>query len=195
MAATMATMRGTGVDGKDVKETMEQQAQMDGERTNGSGVAGLDGVAERISGGGATAGVQSRELTDKQKLALAMRRKQLLLVEKKRRERLSKQHQREQRAVPNSTYAPVAAQRADEPASVSLCRVQGEVLRELRTREDKPLRVIADRAGVSLGYLSEVERGRKEASSEFIVSIAKALDVPLSTVLSMVADRLAALGQ
>jgi transcriptional regulator with XRE-family HTH domain len=44
---------------------------------------------------------------------------------------------------------------------------------------------------VSLGYLSEIERGRKEASSELLASICTALDVPLSTVLHEVADDLA----
>jgi transcriptional regulator with XRE-family HTH domain len=43
---------------------------------------------------------------------------------------------------------------------------------------------VSDTARVSLGYLSEVERGRKEASSELLSAICGALDIPLSRVLS-----------
>jgi transcriptional regulator with XRE-family HTH domain len=46
-------------------------------------------------------------------------------------------------------------------------------------------------AGVSLGYLSEVERGRKEASSELLAAICGALDVSLAEVLREVSDDLA----
>ena len=46
-----------------------------------------------------------------------------------------------------------------------------------------PLREVSDSARVSLGYLSEVERGRKEASSELLSAICTALDVPMSRVL------------
>ena len=46
-------------------------------------------------------------------------------------------------------------------------------------------------ARVSLGYLSEVERGQKEASSELLASICQALDAPLSVVLREVSDRIA----
>jgi transcriptional regulator with XRE-family HTH domain len=44
---------------------------------------------------------------------------------------------------------------------------------------------------VSLGYLSEVERGEKEASSELLASICGALDLPLSRVLIDVSNRMA----
>jgi transcriptional regulator with XRE-family HTH domain len=50
-------------------------------------------------------------------------------------------------------------------------------------------------ARVSLGYLSEVERGQKEASSELLGSICEALEVPLSTVLRDVSDNLALVEQ
>ena len=53
------------------------------------------------------------------------------------------------------------------------------------------LREVSDSARVSLGYLSEVERGRKEASSELLSAICTALDVPLSRVLSAAGDDLA----
>ena len=46
---------------------------------------------------------------------------------------------------------------------------------------------------MALGYLSEVERGQKEASSEILASVAEALDVPISTVMREVGDRIAVL--
>ena len=59
----------------------------------------------------------------------------------------------------------------------------GDVLRRSRTTQGRTLREVSDSARVSLGYLSEVERGRKEASSELLNAICTALDVPLSAVL------------
>lgn len=53
------------------------------------------------------------------------------------------------------------------------------------------LRQVASRASVALGYLSEVERGQKEASSEILASISAALDTPLSAIMREVGDRLA----
>ncbi|MDO5053109.1 MAG: helix-turn-helix transcriptional regulator [Pseudoclavibacter sp.] len=67
----------------------------------------------------------------------------------------------------------------------------GEVLRDVRLRKGHTLRQVATRASVALGYLSEVERGQKEASSEIIASVAEALDTPLSAVYREVSDRLA----
>lgn len=68
----------------------------------------------------------------------------------------------------------------------------GDVLRGARQRQGRTLREVSSAAKVSLGYLSEVERGQKEASSELLSSICSALDVPLSLVLRAVSDRLAA---
>jgi transcriptional regulator with XRE-family HTH domain len=51
---------------------------------------------------------------------------------------------------------------------------------------------VAAKASVALGYLSEVERGQKEASSEILAAVADALEVPLSVVLRDVSERLAA---
>jgi transcriptional regulator with XRE-family HTH domain len=67
----------------------------------------------------------------------------------------------------------------------------GDVLRDFRQRKGRTLRQVASRASVALGYLSEVERGQKEASSEILASVADALDVPLSQIMLEVADRLA----
>ncbi|GAB3757861.1 hypothetical protein GCM10027591_07050 [Zhihengliuella somnathii] len=67
----------------------------------------------------------------------------------------------------------------------------GEVLRDVRQRQGRTLREVSHSARVSLGYLSEVERGQKEASSELLSSICTALDVPLSLMLREVSDRVA----
>ncbi|MDQ2849087.1 MAG: helix-turn-helix domain-containing protein [Actinomycetota bacterium] len=64
----------------------------------------------------------------------------------------------------------------------------GETLRDARTRQNRTLRDVSTAANVSLGYLSEVERGRKEASSELLASICGALELELSDVLSTVSD-------
>lgn len=64
----------------------------------------------------------------------------------------------------------------------------GDVLRRQRQRQGRTLREVSTTARVSLGYLSEVERGRKEASSELLGAICTALDLPLSTVLREVSD-------
>ena len=72
-----------------------------------------------------------------------------------------------------------------------LRNVIGEELRRLRTEQGRTLRDVSAAARVSLGYLSEVERGQKEASSELLGSICSALDVPLSVVLRLVSDEIA----
>jgi transcriptional regulator with XRE-family HTH domain len=69
----------------------------------------------------------------------------------------------------------------------------GDVLRDFRTQKGQTLRQVAARANVALGYLSEVERGQKEASSEILASLADALDTPVSVILREVSDRLAIL--
>jgi XRE family transcriptional regulator, stress-response regulator len=72
-----------------------------------------------------------------------------------------------------------------------LREVIGDVLRRARTTQGRTLREVSDSAMVSLGYLSEVERGRKEASSELLSAICTALDVPLSRVLTEAGERMA----
>ena len=73
-----------------------------------------------------------------------------------------------------------------------LRQVIGDVLRRARTSQGRTLREVSDSARVSLGYLSEVERGRKEASSELLTAICDALRVPLSTVLLDAGNQMAA---
>jgi transcriptional regulator with XRE-family HTH domain len=70
-------------------------------------------------------------------------------------------------------------------------RLLGEVLRSQRMRQGRTLRQVSADARVSLGYISEIERGHKEASSELLASICSALDVPLSEILSEVSDAVA----
>lgn len=74
---------------------------------------------------------------------------------------------------------------------ILLRREIGDVLRDRRQRQGRTLRDVSARAAVSLGYLSEVERGEKEASSELLGSICAALGLPLSEVLSDVSVRIA----
>ena len=69
----------------------------------------------------------------------------------------------------------------------------GEVLRDFRQQKGRTLRQVASRASVALGYLSEVERGQKEASSEILASVAEALDVPISIIMREVGDRISVL--
>ena len=67
----------------------------------------------------------------------------------------------------------------------------GDVLRDIRLQKGRTLRQVASKASVALGYLSEVERGQKEASSEILASVADALDTPISVIMREVGDRLA----
>jgi transcriptional regulator with XRE-family HTH domain len=76
---------------------------------------------------------------------------------------------------------------------VVLRREIGDVLRDARQRQGRTLREVSSAARVSLGYLSEVERGQKEASSEILASVADALETPISVIMREVSDRLAVL--
>lgn len=69
----------------------------------------------------------------------------------------------------------------------------GDVLRDFRLQKGRTLRQVASKASVALGYLSEVERGQKEASSEILASVADALDVPISIIMREVSDRISVL--
>jgi transcriptional regulator with XRE-family HTH domain len=68
----------------------------------------------------------------------------------------------------------------------------GEALRRRRLAQGRTLREVAAAAGVSLTYLSEIERGRKEASSEVLEAVCAALDLVLADLLFQVAEALAA---
>ena len=74
---------------------------------------------------------------------------------------------------------------------MTLLRTQlGNTLRGHRQRQRRTLRDVSGRARVSLGYLSEVERGQKEASSELLASICDALDLELADLLAEVSHEL-----
>ena len=69
---------------------------------------------------------------------------------------------------------------AHDRVAAPLLRTEiGDVLREIRRKQGRTLREVSSEAQVSLGYLSEVERGQKEASSELLDAISEALGVPL----------------
>ena len=70
-------------------------------------------------------------------------------------------------------------------------RLLGETLRQVRLERGMTLRDVSADARVSLGYISEIERGQKEASSELLASLCAALRVPLSDVLREVSSAVA----
>ena len=74
---------------------------------------------------------------------------------------------------------------------VLLRSLLGDVLRRHRLDQARTLREVSSSARISLGYLSEVERGVKEASSELLAAICDALDLRLSELLSEVAHEVA----
>lgn len=90
-----------------------------------------------------------------------------------------------QTTLPSSSQPPVLYQ------SLLLRRVLGEVLRSARVNQSRTLREVSKAAQVSLGYLSEVERGQKEASSELLAAICGALRIPLSELLRQVSVEVA----
>jgi transcriptional regulator with XRE-family HTH domain len=71
---------------------------------------------------------------------------------------------------------------------VLLRRVLGDALRARRQAQHRTLREVSGAANVSLGYLSEIERGQKEASSELLAAICEALGAHLSELLREVSD-------
>ncbi len=74
---------------------------------------------------------------------------------------------------------------------VLLRRCLGDVLRGRRMQRGMTLRQVSAEARVSLGYISEIERGHKEASSELLASLCAALEIPLSEVLGEVSAAVA----
>ena len=77
---------------------------------------------------------------------------------------------------------------------ILLRRLLGDVLREHRREQGRTLREVSAAARVSLGYLSEVERGQKEASSELLASICDALELELADLLAEVSLELRVAG-
>ncbi|MFE2180419.1 helix-turn-helix domain-containing protein [Streptomyces sp. NPDC059455] len=90
-------------------------------------------------------------------------------------------------AVPGAPGAPGGPERAGrEPVKEPLWRdVVGGVLRRERLAQQRTLKDVAEAARISMPYLSELERGRKEASSEVLAAAARALGLGLADLLAM----------
>lgn len=137
-----------------------------------------------------------RELTPAQCRAVMFAQQQVLKAQaaKKAKDERQAARDRMRQEQESASYQPNAvaetAVAEEEPREVSLRGAIGHVLRDLRTRDRRTLREVSEKAGVSLGYLSEVERGQKEASSELLSSISDALGVSTAQMLRMVADYL-----
>ena len=142
------------------------------------------------------AGARVRELTPAQRRAVMFAQQQVLrarAAKKAKDERqaaLTRMWQEEDSERVRTHAVQHAPERSDEAKEVSLREAIGHVLRDLRTRDHRTLREVSEKAGVSLGYLSEVERGQKEASSELLSSIAQSLGLSTAQMLRMVADYL-----
>lgn len=95
------------------------------------------------------------------------------------------------RKVVNSEPLKVPETSEGSKAMILLRHQIGDVLRDVRQRQGRTLREVSSGAKVSLGYLSEIERGQKEASSELLAKVSEALDVPLSVILREVSVRIA----
>ena len=87
--------------------------------------------------------------------------------------------------------ASVSATLVNGKKTVLLRQVIGEELRRRRNEQSRTLRDVSRDAQVSLGYLSELERGQKEASSELLAAVCSALDTPLSSLLAGVSTEVA----
>ena len=101
-----------------------------------------------------------------------------------------------QNAVPALTHTfkisdPAAQSAAMGKKMILMRQVIGEELRRRRTEQSRTLRDVSRDAQVSLGYLSELERGQKEASSELLAAVCSALDTPLSSLLAGVSQEVA----
>jgi len=93
------------------------------------------------------------------------------------------------------TVIPFPTAPSDAPTELAepdpvLRDVIGDVLREERLDQDRTLADVADDAAVSLPYLSEIERGRKEVSSDVLDAIIRSLGLDLADVLERAAERL-----
>ncbi|WP_206336606.1 helix-turn-helix domain-containing protein [Streptomyces violaceoruber] len=93
------------------------------------------------------------------------------------------------RPVPTAAPGPSGA-----PPGEPLWRdLVGEVLRRERKAQGRTLKEMSEASRISLAYLSEVERGRKEASSEVLAAAARALGLTLADVLALAGERLVSL--
>lgn len=70
-----------------------------------------------------------------------------------------------------------------------LTELMGEVLRELRKEKNITLRELSNASGVALGYVSEIERAEKDASSQTLSRLLISLDISLIDFLLLVAEK------
>ena len=144
-----------------------------------------------------------RDLTPAQRRAVLFAQQQVLRAraakkaKDERQAELNRMRMEEDSSEPRQRAVSRGVETLPEGKDVSLREAIGHVLRDLhhrpaapRTRDNKTLREVSEKAGVSLGYLSEVERGQKEASSELLSSIAGSLGVSTAQMLRLVADYL-----
>lgn len=89
-----------------------------------------------------------------------------------------------------TTQTTQPAQPARPPVEPLWREAAGEELRRERQRTERTLSDVADKAGISVQYLSEVERGRKEPSSEVLAAVAGALGLRMADLTLRVARRL-----
>ncbi|MFC4500943.1 MULTISPECIES: helix-turn-helix domain-containing protein [Streptomyces] len=87
-----------------------------------------------------------------------------------------------------------APERPAAPREPLLRDLVGDVLRRERQSQERTLKDVADEARISMPYLSEVERGRKEASSEVLAAAAHALGLSLGDLLARAQGELVRLG-
>ncbi|MFE5587935.1 helix-turn-helix domain-containing protein [Kitasatospora sp. NPDC056531] len=94
-------------------------------------------------------------------------------------------------AAPRAPQRPAGAPSAPAPREPLWRDLVGGVLRRERLAQERTLKDVAETARISMPYLSELERGRKEASSEVLAAAAKALGLGLGDLLSLAQDELA----
>jgi transcriptional regulator with XRE-family HTH domain len=92
----------------------------------------------------------------------------------------------------NGVVLPFRSTKERPVVELKLREVVGDVLREERTLQGRTLADVARSASVSLPYLSEVERGRKDVSSDVLAAIGVALELPVAEILERSAQRLRA---
>ena len=84
---------------------------------------------------------------------------------------------------------PTAPERSNDAAETRKVRdAIGEVLRDERTEQERTLADVAETAAVSVQYLSEIERGRKEVSSDLLSAVCDSLEVEVAEVLEPIAQ-------
>jgi hypothetical protein len=94
-------------------------------------------------------------------------------------------------AVPGPVTRPVPVRQAPAPREPLWRDLVGDALRRERLAQERTLKDVAEQARISVPYLSELERGRKEGSSEVIAAAAHALGLGLADLLSLAQDELA----